>query len=344
MEQNLIDRAGWMSGQWGIMTHWLYPGVLPETGRPARSLDEAVDAFNVERLLEDFEASGAAWYLLTLGQNTGFYLSPNPVIEELAGPGHCSQRDLALEIAQGVHRLGKRFIAYLPCEVAANTRLHAGFAWNSAEGTDQAEFQRRYTRAVEAWSTRFGAALDAWWFDGCYTWPIFHSRFMDWQLWLEAARAGGIDRPAAFNDGNFCIGKLTPVFAEQDYLSGEIEMLVDGRIRLGRSPEMASAPFPEGRFVEGTGCQWHALLPVDCFWMHGTSVPQGLPGNPYHAIEPGTLAAPMEPPLYTDQDLGFFLENCLAAGGAVTFNVGIYQEGHLGQETVRQLARVTRGR
>ena len=71
-----LDRTAWMSGHFGLMTHWLFPGVMPETGgdagasQPARSLDEAVDQFNVSRLLEDFDgqesaATGAEWFLLT---------------------------------------------------------------------------------------------------------------------------------------------------------------------------------------------------------------------------------------------------------------------------------------
>lgn len=329
-----------MGGQYGIMAHWLFPGVMPEKGVPARTLDQAVDRFNITNFLKNFEATGAEWLLLTLGQNSGYYLSPNPVIEELAGSGHCSARDLALEIAQGVHRLGKRFIAYLPCEVAANTSLHEGFAWSTQEGSRQTEFQARYTRAVEAWSLRLGKYLDAWWFDGCYRWPVFHNSHMNWPLWLQASRAGNDTRPVAFNDGNFCVGIESPVFPGQDFLSGEAEMLVSGRIRLGRDEPPNTAAFPGGRFVAGTNCQWHVLLPVDCFWMHGNPAPEWLPRHPYRQVPEGVSSAPMEPPLYSDQELFSFLHNCLKPGGAVTFNVGIYAEGHLGEETVRQIQQV----
>ena len=323
------------------MSHWLFPGVMPEEGRPAQSLDQAVDAFDLRRLLEDFEASGAEWYLFTLGQNTGKYVSPNPVIEALAGPGHCSRRDLALELAQGVHALGKRFIAYLPCEVAANTSLHAAFNWSRQEGTDQANFQRAYSEAVAAWAQRFGTLLDGWWFDGCYTWPIFHSRGMDWPLWFAAARAGNPAAALAFNDGSFCVGNLQPVVPELDYLSGEIESLIDGRIRLGREAQ-PTLHLPQFRFVPGTRCQWHGLLPVDCFWMHGAQAPDFLSDHRYRTVPAGALSAPMEPPVYSDDELYRFMSASLGAGGALTLNVGLYQEGWMGQETVAQLARISR--
>jgi hypothetical protein len=349
------DRTFWMSGHYGLMVHWIYPQLLPEKEERASTLDEAVDQFNLEGFLEDFAATGADWLIFTLGQNSGYYASPNPVIEKLAGPGHCSRRDLVLEIATGVQRLGKRFIAYLPCEAAANRTLQPGFAWNTQEGTDQAEFQRRYLAAIREWAERFGPLMDGWWFDGCYEWPIFHSRHMDWPAWFEASRAGNARRAIAFNDGSLCIGLTEPIPPEEDYLSGETEVLVNGRIRLGRpdTPQLraygaAARPkpmptfLPETRFVPGTHCQWHSLLPVDCFWGHGNGYADWLPADLYHFLDPNLNAAPMEPPIYSDEELGGFLTNCLKVGGAVTMNTGIYQEGHLGQETVRQLARLSK--
>ena len=247
-----MDRTEWMAGRFGLMNHWLFPGVMPEKGGGKTTLDEAVEAFNVERLLADVAETGADWLIFTLGQNTGSYVSPNPVIETLCGPGHCSQRDLAYEIADGLHRMGKRFIAYLPCEVAANTTMHAGMAWHNQEGTAQLEFQDRYTSAVRAWAERFGKLLDGWWFDGCYTWPVFHHRHMVWDLWYAAARAGNPSAAVTFNDGSFCVGNTLPVRPEHDYLSGETEMLVDGRARLGRETGAVPGHLPEGRFVTGT--------------------------------------------------------------------------------------------
>ena len=334
------DRTAWMRGRYGVMCHWLFPGVLPEKGESAPNLDEAVNRFDVGRFLADFEATGGNWLVFTFGQNSGYYASPNPEIDKLAGIGHCSQRDLALEIAEGVHRLSKRFIAYLPCEIGGNRSLHEGFAWNTEEGTDQAEFQRRYVRMVEEWAVRFGKRIDGWWFDGCYTWPVFHNGHMAWPSWYDAARAGNPDAILTFNDGCFCVGSTRPIVADHDYLSGEADMLVKGRIRLGRTSGPAQTHLPESRFVPDTRCQWHCLVPIDCMWMHGNPPPDWLPDSPYRAIDPTLTHGPMEPPLYSDDDLYSFLSDCLNVGGAVTLNVGIYQEGHLGQETVRQLARL----
>jgi len=122
------DRTIWMAGHYGIMTHWLFPGILPEKGELSQTFTGAVNKFNLERFLEDFTASGADWLIFTIGQNSGNYASPNSVIDKYGGKGHCSERDLVFEVANGVHRLGKRFIAYLPCEVAGNQALQEGFS------------------------------------------------------------------------------------------------------------------------------------------------------------------------------------------------------------------------
>lgn len=312
------DRAHWMSGHYGLMVHWLAPGPPAEHGPTVHDLNTAVDRFDVPHFLHDFAQTKAQWLIFTIGQNTTYYCSPNATLDRLAGPGHCSHRDLVLEIAQGVHTQGKRFIAYLPAEVDAPEVLHEPFAWNPA---DQSEFQRRYCAFIREYAQRFGKLLNGWWFDGCYTWPVFPNSARHWPLWTAAARAGNPAAALAFNDGSLCCGNDQPIAPDQDYLSGETEVLRDGKLQLGRQ---ADAPLylPTSRFCEGTRCQWHSLVPIDAFWAHG---------------KPG----PMEPPRYTDQDLDAFLHNCLSVGGAVTLNVGIYQEGGLGTETLVQLQRIT---
>lgn len=46
----------------------------------------------------------------------------------------------------------------------------------------------------------------------------------------------------------------------------------------------------------------------------------------------------MEKPVYTVADLEKLVREFKAVGGGVTFNVGIFQEGGLGADTVSQLA------
>ncbi len=310
-------RTDWMSGHWGMMVHWIAPGPAQEKGAYRADLDEAVSRFNLARFLDQIEESGASWLIFTIGQNSSRYCSPNSVLDRLCGPGHASQRDLILELATQLKRLQKRFIGYLPAEVKAPEDLHKGFAWNPA---DQLEFEKRYTAFIAEYSKRLGKLLSGWWFDGCYTWPDFHNDKRHWPLWSEAAKAGNPDALVAYNDGSLCCGITKPLTPLQDYLAGEIELLRDGKLRLGRDGD-SPLYVPDACYLPGTECLWHGLVPIDCFWGHGT-------------------AGPMEPPKYTDECLQGFVRNCTKVGGAVTLNVGIYQEGHLADATVAQLKRL----
>ena len=59
MTQPSAHRAAWMSGHWGLMVHWIPPGPAAEKGPYISDPDRAVEAFNVDRFLTQFAATGA---------------------------------------------------------------------------------------------------------------------------------------------------------------------------------------------------------------------------------------------------------------------------------------------
>jgi alpha-L-fucosidase len=305
-------RADWMhEGSYGIMVHYLISPAGDTDEKRTAGLNRIVDGFDLDAFIAQFRSTGADWLIFTIGQNTGYYNSPNAFLDE-ACPGHTSSRDLVLEIAQRVKALGKRFIAYLPAEVSAHSEaIHQTFAWNPE---DQSTFQKRYQRFIRAYAVKLGKLLDGWWFDGCYEWPVFHNSLYDWPAWIEAARAGNPEAIVAFNDGAFCIGKLDPVTPLEDYHAGEVHMLQDGKIKLGHSDD-SPLYMPDSRFIGGV--QWHALLPVD-------STFEG--GEPYH---------------YSDEVLFEWVKECKAVGGAVTLNLPIGLDGRIPEASVAQMQRLS---
>ena len=341
-----LPRSEWMKGKYGIMVHWLTPNFdttkenkspLPEKGVFKIDLNEAVNGFNVNRFMKDFDQSGAEWLIFTIGQNTGTYASPNSVIDSLAGKGHTPKRDLVLEIAKAVKKRGNRFIAYLPCEIRVNESLIKGFAWNTELNTDQAEFQRLYLKAVREWALRFGKNIDGWWFDGCYSnHPIFDNKQMKWEAWYDAARAGNRNAVLTFNDGSYLKSIIKPIMPEHDYSSGEEQVIIDGKLRLGLKKEGYSLYLPESAYVEGTQCLNHTLLPIDGYWAHGLGLAPAWANFPFKPIYTSSSDG-MEPPAFTDEQLQQFVKNFTEIGGAVTLNVGIFQEGHIGKLTLKQL-------
>lgn len=348
-QETHLPRSEWMKGKYGLMVHWLSPNFdttkknktpIPEKGDYKNDLNDAVNGFDISRFMEDFDQSGAEWLIFTIGQNSGTYASPNSVIDSLAGMGHTPKRDLVFEIAKAVRKRGKRFIAYLPCEIRINESLQKGFAWNTEPNTDQTEFQRLYLKAVKVWSVRFGKNLDGWWFDGCYpNHPIFDNKYMRWEAWYDAARAGNKDAVLTFNDGSYLGSIIKPIVPEHDYLSGEQVVIIDGKLRLGLKKEGYKLYLPETAYVEGTPCLNHTLLPVDGYWAHGNGSFPDWANFPFKAIHSSTPDG-MEPPAYSDKELQQFVKNYTGVGGAVTLNVGIFQEGHLGKLTIKQLKKL----
>ena len=236
-------RAEWMHrGSFGLMVHYLISPSGKTADEKQAALDKAVESFDADLFVKQFEETGADWLIFTLGQNTGYYCSSNAWLDaEL--PGRTSKRDLALDIARRVKADGKRFIAYLPAEVARQSdEARRVFSWNPA---DQAAFQKRYQEFVRAYAVKFGKDLDGWWFDGCYERPSFPK--FDWPAWLAAARAGNPAAIVAFNVGALT-GPAKPRTSLEDYCAGE-------------TFQLPPPCMPPSQLVDGV--QWHALMPLD---------------------------------------------------------------------------------
>src|SRR5262245_26707126 len=94
------DRAAFMrTARWGIMTHYLADWIARREnfndGRmTVERWNELVNGFDVEALAKNVESVGAGYYLISIGQNSGFYLSPNAKYDKLVGltPRKCPRR------------------------------------------------------------------------------------------------------------------------------------------------------------------------------------------------------------------------------------------------------------
>ena len=311
-------RAAWLAGKWGIMVHWIAPGPGSEKGTRITDLNQAVDQFDVPVFLRQLEDIGAHHLIFTVGQNTTYYASPNAVLDKYMGPGHSPKRDLVLEIARGMKQAGKRFIAYLPAEIKNDPAMFEAFQWKPKH---QEEFERRYTEFIRAYAEQWGEHVDGWWYDGCYTYDDYYVP-RDWDLWCKASRAGNKHAAVAFNNGSFVSGFTQPLFPGQDYISGECEGIMNGRIWLNDKADRKRS-IPPLHFAEGTNCQFHVLMPIDNNgdWINNKD-------------------GEMPPPKYPDAELFEFVKSCTRAGCGVTLNVGIYQDGRLSQGTLEQLRRM----
>ena len=90
-------RADWLrDARWGVMTHFLAEWMAPAAHKSVEDWNKLVDGFDVQGLAGQLQSAGAGYYLITIGQNSGFYISPNATYDRLTGikPSKCSRRDL----------------------------------------------------------------------------------------------------------------------------------------------------------------------------------------------------------------------------------------------------------
>lgn len=320
-------KAQWMAdGSYGMMVHYIVGPNGNTLEEKTASLNQIIEGFDLDFFMKQFEESGADWLIFTIGQNTGYYNSPNRVIDTIF-PGRTPKRDLVLEIAQRVKGMGKRFIAYLPVEMwMQKPDIQGAFHWNEA---DQSEFLKTYLLFLKSYSIKLGRNCDAWWFDGCY--PEIHEGKWGWENWISNARTGNPDAAIAFNDGAFCVGRIAPVTPLQDYHAGEVHLLEDGKIRIdplnqgdvyvngdGKVRRLNQEPefhMPKSQYIDGV--QWHALVPVNSSFV-------------------GEII-PMDKLDYTSKQLLEFVRKCKSVKGAVTFNVPLEMNGHIPAHSASKL-------
>lgn len=221
------DRADWLrEARFGVMTHYLADWIGQRERRPpsVEHWNELVDGFDVERLAEQLESVGARYYLITIGQNSGYYVSPNATYDRFVGrtPSRCSRRDLVADLYESLRKRNIRLMVYLPSGAPGGDReAREALQWQTGPHPNR-EFQAKWEQVIREWSTRWGDKVVGWWFDGCY-WPNTMYRGEEppnFESFAAAARAGNTRRIVAFNPGVFArVHSITP---HEDFTAGEI--------------------------------------------------------------------------------------------------------------------------
>ena len=240
----------WFSqAKYGVFIHFLPSG---------DGFEKEVEAVDVRAFAQDCADAGAGYAFWTLGQNSGYFCSPNATYDRYAGrkAGEtCSRRDLprALAEALAVHRLP--LLLYVPGDLPAQdtaaakalgaTEFRKNF--NGENWVFNDTLAQRWGEVLGEWATRYGKSVAGWWLDGCYR----ESDFTDAQaaILAKALRRGNPDAIIAFNSGiNF--DKVSP---SEDFLAGEANDLFTGKC--------------DSRLKEGA--QWHQLTHLGPGWSDG---------------------------------------------------------------------------
>jgi hypothetical protein len=227
--------------RYGVFMHFL--------PHDAASLARTQD-FDVDALARQLEAMGAKYFVITLGQNSGYFIAPNAAYNRHTGyaPGErCATRDLPRDLCQALRPKGIRLLLYLPAQTP-NEDSRAQQAFGLPQGAkDQPldlAFAGKWAEVIQEWSDRYGDQVGGWWFDGCYAHVRFNEAIAG--VYAQAAKHGNPHALVAFNPGV----KLVRHAQAEDYTAGELNEPLK--------------VLPTSRWVERA--QWHALTYVGTQW------------------------------------------------------------------------------
>jgi len=314
-----------LEARWGVFMHYL-ADFASNTKVPAIQPAEwnaRIDNFDVKGLAAQLAEIQAGYFFITLGQNSGYYLSPNETYDALVGhqPSHCSRRDLVADLAEELEPRGIRLLVYFTACAPAldkqaierlkctppNDARKIGFhpeLYEYQPGVDDrlTEFQQMWESIVREWALRWGKKCHGWWIDGCYNAEVMyrHPEPPNFASFAAALKAGNPEALVAFNPG-----VKVPVIChweEEDYTAGEISdafpvpSLYD-RQRLGR-------------FVNGA--QFHILTYLGQGWGQGE-------------------------PRFPDEFVIGYTKLINAHEGVITWDVPPTKEGLIAESAFRQL-------
>jgi alpha-L-fucosidase len=169
--------------------------------------------------------------------------------------------------------------------------------------SDEEQFTRTMTEVVTEFGEHYKERVAGYWFDCCYQAKERYPGF-SFREFFKTCKAGNPNRVVALNSW------IYPSVSEwQEFWAGEtgdpVGLPVNGTTQ-ERGP--------------GAGLRYQALLIMEPYWVQDK------------------MAMPR--PKFTAQQLGDYISQCKAKGGAVTINLGIYQDGTVDPNAVEVLKEV----
>jgi hypothetical protein len=298
------NRAAWLhDAQWGVMTHYLadWQAQVHNLDMSVEQWNKLIDGFDAQGIARQLDAVHARYYQISIGQNSGYYLAPNPTYDKIVSiqPSKCSRRDLVADLYAALSPRGIKLMVYLPSGAPAQDKVaDAALGWRNGPYPLK-EFQRQWEAVIRDWSERWGRKISGWWFDGCY-FPNSMYRSAEppnFASFAAAARTGNPDAALAFNPG--VVYRILSVTPYEDFTAGEID-----------KPELASIRRDIDGKIDGTQIQMLSYLGQT--WGKGS-------------------------PRFTTEQVIQFTKKVTDLGGAVTWDVPVELNGTISAPFIEQL-------
>ncbi len=298
------ERADWLKqAKFGVMTHYLRDWLSRTENKKIDAVEwnRLVNSMNADELAEQVKSVGARYMIFTIGQNSGYYVSPNATYDKIveSDSNKCSKRDLIADLGVALHKLGLKFIVYLPSGAPnGDNKAKTALEWKNGPYPN-IEFQKKWEAIIREWSMRWKDKVDGWWFDGCY-WPNIMYRNEaepNFKSFANAARSGNPNSIIAFNPGVFY--RLQSPTPYEDYLAGEIN----------KADSISIKRNYDGRI---DGKQIHVLCFLGERWGMGL-------------------------PRFSNEQIISYTQLLLNSGGAITWDAPIQSNGHIYSPFIEQL-------
>lgn len=188
----------WMKGAFGIMMH-----ILPDSssiGRINRNM-------SAKAIIDQVEEAGADYFLVSIGQMSGYYLGPNERFSSIVSAlpdRRFTDTDFIKEFADECRARGMKFMVYVPTFPPNTVRNRNGWDWTDF-GMPEADIQVHtrdsamlWASVLREWSVRYGDLIDGWWVDGGAMRTVDIEVF---EMLGCALRVGNAKAAVAYNSG-----------------------------------------------------------------------------------------------------------------------------------------------
>lgn len=235
------DTDWFHDAKYGVFMHFL-------PGDPSQL--KLVERFDVGAVAGQLSEMGAKYFVITLGQNSGYFISPNDTYERMTGykrGERCSVRDLPLDLFGVLKPRGIKLMLYLPCQVPnedARAQKAFGLPTGKKDQPIDLAFASKWGEVIGEWARRYGDKVAGWWFDGGYEHIGFNNAIA--ARYASAVKEGNARAIVTFNPGV----RVVRHTESEDYTAGELNEPLN--------------VVPKDRWLNGS--QWHALTYVGTNW------------------------------------------------------------------------------
>ena len=301
--------TSWLAAcRFGVSTHWTAQS-QPIGADDWVPFEEAVSHFSASNYVDRIAEAGAQYVIFTSTHALQMLAAPSQAIDRIA-TGRTTKRDLLGELADACKTRGLHFILYY------NHSCNSGDdpAWEHAVGyhaPDKSALARNLMGIVKELGARYGARVEGWWFDSCYSLDPrgaydtvttdLHGFQFPWEEFTAAAKTGYDARLVTLSSGMLSHFMYS---THQDYEGGEANELVG----------VPSSWFTPDHLQ---GHRWVCLDNPD--WVHSR------------------VKTPLAAPRYRLDQVTDYVRTCNKSSVPVTFNIDIDRTGQLSPESLKLL-------